>query len=52
MNSVRSDNLSLKYKKYGPSGCKVLEIRKFHVGIKNSIPFWTNIQFMKIRNSW
>ena len=29
MNSVRSNNLSLKYKRFTPSGCKVSGIKKF-----------------------
>ena len=29
MNSVRSNNVSLKYQKPTPSGCKGIEIRKF-----------------------
>ena len=29
MNSVKSNSLSLKYRRFTPSGCKDIEIRKF-----------------------
>ena len=29
MNSIKSNHLSLKYRKFTPSGCKDIEIRKF-----------------------
>ena len=29
MNSVRSNNLSLKYQRFTPQGCKDIGIRKF-----------------------
>ena len=32
MNSVRSNNLSLKYHRFTPSGCKYIEKRKFEFG--------------------
>ena len=34
MNSVRSKNLSLKYQKVKPTGCRDIEIRKFEVVAK------------------
>ena len=38
MNSVRSNNLSLKYQRVNLIGCKDIEIRKFECG-KTSISF-------------
>ena len=29
MNSVRQNNINLKYQRFTPSGCKDIEIRKF-----------------------
>ena len=37
MNSVRSNNLSLKYKRFTPSGCKVIEIR--------NLSLWQRLNF-------
>ena len=34
MNSVRSNNLSLKYQRVTPSGCKDIGIRKFEFVVK------------------
>ena len=34
MNSVRSNSLSLKYKRFILSGCKDIKIRKFDIEIK------------------
>ena len=39
MNSVRSNNLSLKYSKCKPSGCKDIRIRKFEFCGKDTF-FW------------
>ena len=33
-NSVRSNNLSLKYQRFIPTGCRDIEIRKFEVVAK------------------
>ena len=35
MNFVKSNNLSLKYRKFTPSGCNDLVIRKFKFVVKN-----------------
>ena len=37
MNSMRSNNISLKYQRFTTSGCKDLGIRK--ISDKDSIPF-------------
>jgi len=37
MNSI---NLSLKYQRFTPSGCKNIGIRKLDPGAKNSIPLF------------
>ena len=34
MNSVRSNNLSLKYRRFKPSDCEDIEIRKFELVAK------------------
>ena len=39
MNSVKSNKLSLKYKRFTPSGCKDIGIIKIRVCGKNSFPF-------------
>ena len=39
MNSVRSNNLSLKYQRVTPSGCKDIGIRKFEFVVKTQI-YW------------
>ena len=36
MNFVKSNNLSLKYQKFTPSGCKYIGIRKFKVVAKTN----------------
>ena len=46
MNSVRSNNLSLKYQRFIPSGCKDIANRKFEFVAKN-IKGLKNIGFRK-----
>ena len=40
MNSVRSNNLSLKYKMFSSSCCKDILIKKVEFYCKDSIPFY------------
>ena len=40
MNSVRSHNLSLKYQRFDPEGCKEIEIR--------NVEFATKTQFLYV----
>ena len=39
MNSFRSNSLCLKYERFTPSAGKDIEIRKFIICGKNSVPF-------------
>ena len=44
MNSVRSDNLSLKYQRFILSGCKDIGIRKLEYGAKAQFPLSGDIR--------
>ena len=44
MNSVRSDNLSLKYQRFILSGCKDIGIRKLEYGAKAQSPLSGDIR--------
>ena len=45
MISVKSNNISLKYQRFTPSGCKDIRIRKFKFVAKTQF-LWENINFV------
>ena len=47
MNSVRSNNLSLKYRRFKPSDCEDIEIRKFELVAKTQYSFQLKMKIRK-----
>ena len=50
MNSVRSNNVSLKYQRPTPSGCKDIGIRKFEFVAKTQFLLWIALELAWFKN--
>ena len=48
MNSVRSNNLSLKYQRFTPSGCKDIGIIKFEFVAKTQVLLDRNTNYLPL----